>query len=344
MLSLTVAYHNADTAAEKEAIHDQMLAIRADKDNYGDKDTLVEINNESAFDKYMLKAIENGKVSDKELEKALSLIGATTAASTDIYHPSGNSSLIVTDTTTTIGKTDISVNTSALKTKDTDKVVATSSIDVTNHYDAYVFYMPDRADRAKDEVQRIASYYGIDKSDIGTAVVKNGNDLTTAWNTMGDFDDIKIVAINSHANESVLGFDHNYKNNMSSGNISGLEKKNVDVLFLSGCNAGHKDYKYTNPASQFAMVINGGRVIASDGTDHNPAPWFGFGAWKYESVNDTDFQRIRNSKNPKSDKDNPKIDRDNEGWLIYQYTNGEITISSSLGKNLTLKQMLNKLK
>ncbi len=110
------------------------------------------------------------------------------------------------------------------------------------------------------------------------------------------------------------------------------------VLFLSGCNAGHLTYKHTNLASQFAKNVKGGKVLASDGTDWNGGSGcFGLGAWKYESKGDKTWVKTWNKKTPKST-------RQNEGWLVYQYKGGNLHVSKSLGRKLTLSQMLDKLK
>lgn len=337
VIALTNAYHTAATKAERAEIQKQADAIRTDNSSWVEKDTLIELDNVNAYNAYMAKAIKDGKLTDQEIAKSNSLINAVVSTSSQILLNSPSATATTTNTVMTMEKADITVQSTVTVSKQTNNVVAKVNMDVETHYEAYVFYMPNRVDAAKDEVKRIASFYGIDEGDIGTAVVATGDELTTEWGIMGDSDDIKIVAINSHADQNGLGFDDFGQYNLSTSAISRLKTKNIDTLFLSGCNAGHLNYKNTNPASQFAMIVEGGQVITSDGTDYNGPKWGFFGPWEYDSKNDTTFKDIRN-------KQNSRRKRDNYGWFIYQYTNGEITTSESLGKNLTLTQMLNKVK
>lgn len=183
----------------------------------------------------------------------------------------------------------------------------------------------------------MAKYYDLKEDEVILTEVTSTEQLTKAWNSMGTVDGKKVniatVVINTHANAEVLGFGN--QNTMSADDISKLDNKNVGKLVLYGCNAGHLNYKDDNPAAGFAKKVNGAPVLASDGTVSNGRPRIFniFGAYVYESKNDDAF------------KDQiPKGTRDNKGWVTYKYKDDKITTSASLGKKLTLSQMLDKMK
>jgi len=75
-------------------------------------------------------------------------------------------------------------------------------------------------------------------------------------------------------------------------------------------------------------------VLASDGTVQSHTRWFGLGSMEYKSVGDGHFEEQRPYGST----------RDNKGWIVYRYTNNKISTSDSLGKKLTLSQMLVKVK
>ncbi len=333
IIALGNAWNLAKTKEEKDAIHAQADAVRKENGAYDtDKDTLVEIKNVDAFDKAMVDAMADGKITKDEDANAQKLIGATvttnrtTSTQTDFK-------ITTYDCTTTIGKSDIKVEAkTAQSTKNTNIVSTGVNIDITNHYSAYIFYLPVWENEMEEDRKRLVDYYGknFNDEDIGTASVNSANEFTKYWNSMDD-NKISAVIIDTHANYEGL-YNDNGDTLISSSDISSLENKKIDKLILYGCNAGHLDHEKDNPAAQFAQKVSGSPVIASDGTVKNgPQRIIGlFGAYAYKSVNNTAFKRqITNGSK-----------RDNKGWIKYQYTGGKITTSASLGKNLTLTQML----
>jgi len=124
---------------------------------------------------------------------------------------------------------------------------------------AYVFYLPEWKNEAKDDRKRLAAYYGLKEEQIILTPVINADEFKKAWNGMGTVDGKKVyiaaVVINTHANSNSLAFsaspikDEQWFN---ASDISGLDDKNVGKLMIYGCNAGHLDNKENNPASQFA--------------------------------------------------------------------------------------------
>ena len=133
--------------------------------------------------------------------------------------------------------------------------------------------------------------------------------------------DISAVVIDTHAGPDDLYFgdiDHDGyddKNEyMYTDQIAKLGNKNIDNLILLGCNAGHLDYKYTNVAAAFSKKVNGGCVLASDGTVFAQYPLLlSWGTYSYTSVNDETF--YGNCLGPRAHEGNwiP----DNEGWIKY---------------------------
>jgi len=169
---------------------------------------------------------------------------------------------------------------------------------------------------------------------------KNKDDLVNGWNTMGSSDIIDFVGITTHGDSTGLSFGEGSVA-LGSSDIVKLDHKNVETVFLSGCNAGHLDYIGSNPASEFARIINGGRVIASDGTDfvtRNETTQ----KLSYASVNDEAFENFTPDIIPDIGSYGPHTPthRNNEGWLIYSYIGGHITTSPSLGDVLTFSEIL----
>lgn len=341
VIALTNAYHYANTKEEKEKIHEQAETIRADNNNYGDKDSLIEINNESKFDNYMTKAIKDGKLSNAELDKAMSIIGAAVGSSTSTNEAYINLNIAVTNTTTYMGKSDINVSTTVTNYKVTNQITTEAKVDVTNHYSAYFFYSPDWYADSKDARYELMQYYGFDIDDIGIASVSNAQEFTEYWNSIGKAeygplvthsDNVTSVIIDTHATNYKLNFDDD---SMYITEISKLENKDINNLIILGCNAGHLDARNDNVAATFSQIVNGGKVLASDGT-------VGFGTCEYLWIFGN---RLYTSETDKSFLRKCYFgERKNEGWFIYQYINNNVTTSESLGKELTLNEMFKKMK
>jgi len=270
IIALDMAYYNADTKQEKKEIKQEQEKIRQNKETYENKDTLVEIKNVNAFDKAMNKALSDGKITEKEYKKALKLIDAMYSSTSSVSNPNSNIEITTRVTNTTIGKSNISVNTSTSKASN---LISTGvSISTTTHYEAYILYLPEWKDESNDALKAMASYYGIDEDDIGTASVSNKSELSNAWNSIGlttGGNAVSAVLIDSHASAQCLGFGESRAPSMSTSDISKLENKDIDKLILFGCNAGHLDYQNTNPAASLTRKVNGGLVLASDGTVSN---------------------------------------------------------------------------
>lgn len=107
-----------------------------------------------------------------------------------------------------------------------------------------------------------------------------------------------------------------------------IEEKNIGCVVLLGCNVGNIDYSASNIAANFARKINGGKVIASDGTVNWSFRDWGFLQIHYTSEYDKYFVFDAMDKT-----------RDNEGWLVYQYVDKKIIVSEGQGKDFTLDEL-----
>ena len=337
IIAIGNAWNNAKTKEEKDAIHAQAEAVRKENGAYDtNKDTLVEIKNVDAFDKAMIAAMADGKITKDEDANAQKLISATVTTSRTTS--TQNDFKITTyDCTTTIGKSDVKVEAKTVQsTKNTNIVSTGANIDITTHYSAYVFYLPEFRSDMKDDIKRLAAYYGISENDIGTASISSKKELSNYWNSMGKNDKISTVIINTHANPNAIGFDESASNNMSTSDIKQLEDKHIKNLILYGCNAGHYDYKDVNVASIFTEKVNGGKVLAGDGTVY--AYRWGLaiaGSYAYRPSNDETFRKYR------------KSERGNMGWLLYKNNKGKVSASPlynetyyQSNKELTLTKIL----
>ena len=87
-----------------------------------------------------------------------------------------------------------------------------------------------------------------------------------------------------------------------------LEKKDIKLLILLGCNCGHWDYRTKNIAWYFSKKITGG-VLASDGTVYinKKETWYGEKSISYTSEGDGKFKELFLT----------ATQRDNKGWLLY---------------------------
>lgn len=157
--------------------------------------------------------------------------------------------------------------------------------------------------------------------------------LAYGWNEMGYENgtavDIDVVVINTHATPSALGFGKNSDNKFTVREIQALGDKEVGMLILYGCNAGHTDKWTENVAAEFCRKVNGAPTLANDGTVFCrvlATPY------TYESRNDKPFQKLAGNSN-----------RDNNGWIIYQAINNKNEVSGSIGKDLSITQMLKEL-
>lgn len=211
-------------------------------------------------------------------------------------------------------------------------------------YDHYIFYLPEWENEALSDQKQLADYYGIDNSKIHLIEITNDEELTEGWNAMGTENgksvSIETVIINTHANPEGLGYGSGRTAFFDDEDIQALDNKNIDRLFLYGCNAGHLDYQGTNPASQFSQKVNGAPVLASDGTvySHEKQKWMTFPLiWindymQYESRGNKVFNKLV--------EDAGSAERKNEGWFVYTWEEGRLNISESYGKRLDVKGMI----
>ena len=205
--------------------------------------------------------------------------------------------------------------------------------------DAWVFYLPQWEDEAIATKQDMMDYYGLTYDQVHLIAVETKSDLTNGWNSMGvspvtgQTVTIDAVFIDTHGTpEHLSGFSANWWDatffngeRFTIKDIEKLQEKDVGVLIILGCNAGHLDYVGKNVASAFAKKVKGAPVIASDGLA------YGRGSGDYfDSTNEGGFAGYLKKNST----------RDNSGWVVYQYQHGDLTVSSSLGKSLTVTDML----
>lgn len=346
LIALTSAYKYAKTKEEKQEIKEQAEDIRNDPDSKEKRDTLVEIDDEKqvAFNKAVKKAYSDGKMTKKEWNNCLKALDAsvtTSSTKTSSYSVEINT----TNTTTTIGKTDISVQTNVTTYKYTNQVSSDINVETTTHYSAYVLYLPEWKNEVDDIVRDLTSCYEIDENDIGIASVSNPDELKDSWNMMGltsEGNNITAVVMDTHGSPYGLSFgdrdndkETDTNERFTNSQISSLGSKNIDKLILLGCNTGHLDYREDNPAALFSQKVNGGRVLASDGTVYTQIPALGWllgvgGDYSYSSVRDTKFDLYSKTRNGSRY-------HDNEGWFIFQYSNGKVNISDGGMGDKTLK-------
>ena len=194
-------------------------------------------------------------------------------------------------------------------------------------FDSYIFYLPEWEDEAKEDKDDLENIY---TTPVHIVPIQSQEDLEKAWNKMGKENgkDVSIdtVIINTHANPEGLGFGNG--NEFLATDIKpNLNSKSMKNLILYGCNAGHLDHEHTNPASQFAEIINSSPVLASDGTVIG-RDFLG----KYKSKNDDEFKSWLTS------------ERKNRGWTVYRSNDfGVSQVIRSYEKKLTVNQMIKKL-
>ncbi|MBD5537829.1 MAG: hypothetical protein HDQ99_19695, partial [Lachnospiraceae bacterium] len=203
--------------------------------------------------------------------------------------------------------------------------------------DCYYFYVPAWKHEAENDRRQLAEAYGLDSSQVHLVEVTDNQSLTDAWNAMGiengNIVKIDAVVINTHGSPEDLAYKKKGGEYFTGIKIQALEDKNMGVLILYGCNAGHADFVGTNPASVFSQKVNGAPVLASDGTVYSGWTIFNWTDRNYSSRADKAFKKYV----PNGTK------RKNNGWLIYQYADGNVSVSQSLGKKMSISVMLEKI-
>ena len=149
-------------------------------------------------------------------------------------------------------------------------------------------------------------------SALGTATswrYKMGDDYASFkewWNNLGYRD---LVIINTHGEPITFLSEDNGLAILTNVKVADwLEKQQVKLLVLLGCNCGHFDYK-KSIARAFANKITG-KVVASDGTVITNSGDNYTNLW-YESVCDSKFRGLYVN----------EYLRPNYGWLVYVGTN-----------------------
>lgn len=127
------------------------------------------------------------------------------------------------------------------------------------------------------------------------------DDFIKWWNSLNGQD---IAFIRSHGTPTSIGTGSSIIYN-SHSNAASLDKVDVKMLVLSGCNCGHWNYWYNGIARVFARKITG-VVLADDGTTHWEAVnWLIYKTISFTSMKDSVFTKYAGS------------DRDNYGWILY---------------------------
>lgn len=205
-----------------------------------------------------------------------------------------------------------------------------------NGEDCYIFYCPEWENEAKNDQKQLAKQYGYSRDQVHLIPINSNQDLRNGWNAMGTENgqqvDIDTVVINSHANPRVLGYEGS-KDYFTTGDISQLDNKNMDNLVLYGCNAGHADYSDDNVAASFSRKVNGAPVMASDGTVSPNLTFFNITKRSYSSKGDKHYKDWL----PENSK------RKNNGWMIYQYENGQVNTEVLKDKKMNLTDMVKEL-
>jgi len=205
--------------------------------------------------------------------------------------------------------------------------------------DSYIFYLPEWESEAQSDRQDLIDM-GVAEDEIHLIPITSEEDLVNGWNGMGTIEDadgnentvsIDYVIINTHGSPSGLAGEDAGGNwwCLDNGEIVSLDEKNITKnLVIYGCNAGHLDYKGSNPATRFAEKTVGTTVVASDGTVYGKR-----GGGFYPSKGDEEFHKLRKMVTPHEY-------RDNEGWVMYRYNGKQVTARvANIGfKRLTVRE------
>lgn len=208
-------------------------------------------------------------------------------------------------------------------------------IDISGN-DAYILYLPEWKNEAKNDKKKIKKEYGLKDDEIHMIAITDNQSFIDSWNNMGIEDgktvDIDVVIVNTHAAYDHIGYGKNSNDALGKEIIWDLDEKSMDGLILYGCNAGHMDHAEENIAFEFSKIVDGAPVIASDGTVQVTNNIMDFFATKYKSKNDDVFISFL---------DDPSNPRDNKGWIIYKFDGTNVNTEVIGKKKLGLSEMLN---
>lgn len=120
IIALTNAYYKAETVGEKAAIKEQAKNIRDDKNNTNPVDTPLQIQSQQ-ITQIVVKGTSKGYATEAEWDKALKTVGIGTSTNTTHQDKMGtaNTYTTYTETTTTIGRTSLIVNSQSTRTINT---------------------------------------------------------------------------------------------------------------------------------------------------------------------------------------------------------------------------------
>lgn len=207
-----------------------------------------------------------------------------------------------------------------------------------------IITLTDWIDESYNIADDFEDYYGEDDIEVSSFVFPTDNmsNLEIHWNSLSAK---HYVVINTHGEPmSLLNSSGGNKDEdiLTISEIDNLSFKNIRVLILLGCNAGHYDYKWTNVAYAFSKRISG-CVIASDGTVYS-------GGWNHNensSIN-TSFSSIDDDEYLKWFwKQNSSfigVPRPNNGWSVYKYgrmTSTGYLFNGKLGTVLKINTLVN---
>ena len=259
IIALTSAYYQATTDVERNTIEAEANAIRNDPESKNLRNTLLKYEGSFEFRGEMDSALSNdGIVTPDELNHALTKTNI--AISHNQLNTAGIHGSDIHTTTATAGHGNIYIKSdNRVHGKATHS--STVSINAETHYDAYVFYLNDWSSESQNIKYDLAKALNIDVSNIGTASVYTNKQFNNDWNMITG--DVQAMVVNTHGDPSGIGGESMW---LSSSEISQMNAKNIGNLILLGCNVGHLNYIPTNPAAAFLGIINGGNVMASDGT------------------------------------------------------------------------------
>lgn len=150
-------------------------------------------------------------------------------------------------------------------------------------------------------------------------VINTAEEFREAWEKLDGH--IEIMVVRGHSNPFRAG-------GVDTETVRGLPKKDIDVLFLEGCNAGH--CSHVGVAEAFAGKVSG-FVLASDGTVNT----YPEDMMRYESVGDDRFCELAAEDTSREAGDNAPR---NYGWI--KYTAGAAPERIGMAQKTTLRNIL----
>ena len=186
----------------------------------------------------------------------------------------------------------------------------------------YYFYGKDQEEAARINCKRLSKKYSVVKYKITSK-----SDFDRAWGKMGRVHGgrgaqkkIDVVVINLHGNPYFVQYiDHSI-----------AKGKTIDTLFLLSCNAGHQDYKYSNPAYKLYSQNTIRQLIACDGTHYRKINLFKTKVTLQVKGNSTFKSYLRYG------------DRKSKGFVVYGGSKSNLCVSSIGSKFNTIDELFKK--